>query len=189
MIRMLLRGGVARFEKRHGYDASYMRDIIDADALGGLKLAMATPLLSHRFGLPREAYFAAKLRSVANADCGPCLRLVIGMAETAGVTADVILAALGDGETSKGPDLAIRYADAVIANSGDAGEIVDKARRYFGRRGLAGLASAVVAGQFYPLMKRGMGHGMSCEAVRQDYLHRHGKGPAARLVKPGGKAA
>ena len=44
-------------------------------------------------------------------------------------------------------------------------EIVAEVRTLFGERAATGLAAAVVAGQFYPLLKRGMGHNAACEPV------------------------
>lgn len=175
MIRKLLRRALRQFEKRYGYDARYMHEIIAADVGGALRMGMATKFLEHRFDTPRDAYFAAKLRSVGNADCGPCLALVIRMAEEAGVGVDTIAAALGAGEGSPDVELAIRYADAVAANTADLVEVVAEARERFGAGGLPGLATAVVAGQFYPVLKRGMGHGSACEPVRNSYLRQHGR--------------
>lgn len=84
MIRRILSHVLRRVERRYGYDASYMREIVDADVGAGIRLMLATGYLSHRAGLSPDCYFAAKIRSARSADCGPCLALVIAMAEEAG---------------------------------------------------------------------------------------------------------
>jgi hypothetical protein len=156
---------VERFERRYDYDAGYMKELIELDAAGGLKLALAAPFMSHRFEAPRVAYFAAKVRSSLRADCGPCLELVVRMAWEAGVSIDSLLPALGRGRGSPEVELAIRFTDAVIDNAANLLEVMEEALARFGEEGRAGLAAAVVAGQFFPLLKRGLGHGRACAPV------------------------
>lgn len=165
MIKRWLKSVIGRFERRYDYDATYMKDLVNFDTGGGVKLALASPFLLHRFGAPKDAYFAAKLRSVMRADCGPCLQLVIKMAQEAGVGTDTLLPALGKGAGSPEVALAVRFADAVIDDAPDQPEVTEAVRARFGRQGQAGLAVAVVAGHFYPLLKRGLGHAQSCAPV------------------------
>jgi len=178
MIRRILSHALRRFERRYWYDASYMREIVDADLGAGIQLMLATGYLSHRAGVSPDCYFAAKIRSARSADCGPCLALVIAMAEEAGVAPSTILAALGEGDGDAPVELAVAYADAVLTNAPELPALVADVRAAFGARGLAGLASAVVGGQFYPTLKRGMGHATACAPVVRDYVRRHA---AARL--------
>lgn len=175
MIRRLLAGALRRFETRYRYDAAYMHEIVAADLAAGVRLMLATGYLSHRGHLPPACYFAAKLRSARMADCGPCLELVIAMAEEAGVPPHVVLAALGEGEGDAQVEMVVAYADAVLANAPELPAIVDDVRAAFGTHGLAGLAAAVVAGQFYPTLKRGMGHATACAPVVRAYVGRHAR--------------
>jgi len=57
------------------------------------------------------------------------------------------------------------YAAAVLANSSELADLIERARGRFGEKGLWGLASAVTAGQFYPTLKRGIGASLSCEIL------------------------
>ncbi|MFC3230631.1 hypothetical protein ACFOGJ_25510 [Marinibaculum pumilum] len=172
MIGAVLRAGLDRFERRWNYDAGYMRRILAADRRAGLKLALATGFMNHDFGLPAEVAFAARLRSTRAADCGPCLRLGLAMAAAAGVPAALLRPALQDGAPP--PDdrsdiaLAIGYTDAVLAGSADAPGFAAEAAARFGPRGQAGLAVAVLAGQTFPLLKRGMGEAASCAPVLRE---------------------
>ncbi|MBW8639329.1 hypothetical protein K1W69_19195 [Hoeflea sp. WL0058] len=170
MIRRFLDRSISRFSNHYDYDASYMREILDESTAAGLQLAMSSALLQGDFGVSKEAFYAAKIRSVMRADCGPCLRLAMTMAEESGLSPDAVLPALGHGEPTEDAALAIRFADAVLDNSADLAETVEEARKRFGERARIGLAVAVLAGQFYPLLKRGMGHAATCESIVRDYI-------------------
>lgn len=165
MIKRWLKSMIRTFERRYDYDAAYMKALVALDTGGAMKLALASPFLLHRFGAPKDAYFAAKLRSVMRADCGPCLQLVARMAQEAGVGSATLLPALGKGTGSTEVMLAVRFADAVIDDAPDLPEVMEAVRARFGKEGQAGLAAAVVAGHFYPLLKRGLGHARSCAPV------------------------
>lgn len=170
MIGKLLSSVLGRFEKRYDYNAAYLRDVIEADSGSGLLLMLATQYLARDFELPPDVYFAARLRSTMRADCGPCLRLALKMADEAGADRRVMAAALGQGDAPPDAALAIAFADAVLDNAPELTEIGEAVRERFGDKGRAGLATAVVAGQFYPLLKRGLGHAAVCEPVRRDFL-------------------
>ena len=167
MIARILRKQVAGFGDRYGYDVSYLQDLVDADRTGAVKTLLVGPFTRHRFGLPAAPYFAAKIVATRRADCGACLKLAIDMAVEAGVPlAAIRQLLLGSGEEAP-PDmrLAARYAHAVLDNDPALPEAIAACTRRWGKRGLAGLAAAVTAGQFYPVLKRGLGHGSSCTPV------------------------
>jgi hypothetical protein len=170
MIRRWLKSVLDSFGRRYDYDISYAREIVDLDRGGGIRLALASPFLLYRFGAAKEVYFAAKIRSTLRADCGPCLRLVVNMATEAGVGLDTILAALGKGIATPDVALALRYADAVLDNAPELMEVTEEVRQRFGERTRAGLATAIVAGQFYPTLKRGLGHAHACAPVVKELL-------------------
>ncbi|MVA98172.1 hypothetical protein GN330_13055 [Nitratireductor sp. CAU 1489] len=165
MIKALLRRLIDSFERKYDYDSGYMREIVTADTAAGFKLMLASQFLTHDFGAPKQAYHAAKIRSAMRADCGPCLGLAAAMAQEDGADRDTVLAALGHGEADATVALAVRLADGVCDNAVDLPETVAKIRARFGERAAAGLAVAVMAGQFYPLLKRGMGQAAACEPV------------------------
>jgi hypothetical protein len=166
MLAALLNRRFAKFESHYGYDTAYMRELAEIDAVGALKLGFAKAFTSHRFGLPANVYFAAKVTGTKWADCGSCLRLVIDMAVEAGVPRLALAALLtGSGEVPPDMALAARYASAVIRNDPELPEIIAQCEENWGRNGVAGLAAATVSGLFYPLFKRGMGYGNACEPI------------------------
>ena len=117
--------------------------------------------------MPPAPYFAANITATRRADCGSCLKLAIDMAVEAGVPlAAIRQLLLGSGDAAP-PEmqLAAQYARAVLDNDPAVPEAIEACTRRWGKRGLAGLAAAVTAGQFYPLFKRGLGHGTSCTPV------------------------
>lgn len=167
MFKRLLKRQLRKFQSRYGYDTLYMRELVDTDEFGALKLALISPFTDERFSLPPAPYFAAKITAARRADCGSCLKLVITMAKEAGVELEAIEALL-DGAAVALPDdmvLAERYARAVLDNDPELLDILDACEQRWGKAGIAGLAAAVVSGQLYPTFKRGLGHGNSCMPV------------------------
>jgi len=166
MLTSFLQSRLADFSKRYDYDTTYLQELAEADAGGLMKLALALGFTQHRFGLPAAVYFAAKVMATRHADCGSCVRLVVRMAEEAGVASSALIALLtGEGPTDPDMRFAADYARAVLTNDPALPEMVTKARAQWGERGMAGLAAATVSGMFYPLLKRGLGHGNACEPV------------------------
>lgn len=167
MLASVLKRRLAAFGERFDYDTSYLTELADLDPGGAAKLAMVSAFTGHRFGLPPAPYYAAKAVAAKSADCGPCLELAVAMATEAGVDrAD--LARILTGRRDAAPDgmaLAARYADAVLANGDDLADLLAECETRWGRRGVAGLSAAVVSGLFYPMLKRGLGHGLACQPV------------------------
>lgn len=166
MLKAYLKRQVAAFSRRYDYDTTYLRALADSDTKGLFKLGLATGFTQHRFGLPASAYYAAKVTATRHASCGACLRLVVNMAEEAGVPRGALVALLtGEGRVDADMRFAADYATAVLANDPALVEMMPRARARWGERGVAGLAAATVSGMFYPILKRGLGHGNACEPV------------------------
>src|SRR5215208_5528317 len=107
MIRWVLRRAIAKFERDWNYDASYMRDMIDASPRAAWLFARVTALGQFRRDLPIEAWYAAGITAVRHEDCGPCTQLGVSMAERAGVAPGVLRAVLGDDPDAMPPDVAL----------------------------------------------------------------------------------
>ena len=167
MIGRTLKISFARFGSRYGYDTGFMQELVDTERIGALKLALASSFTRHRFGLPAAPYFGAKIVATRHADCGACLKLAIDMAVEAGVPRPDIRRLLVDSEGEAPPEirLAARYARAVAEHDPALPGIIEECTRRWGKRGLAGLAAAVTSGQFFPLLKRGLGQGSACTPV------------------------
>src|SRR4030095_6988498 len=85
MIKWVLRRAIHKFEQEWNYDASYIRDMIDASPRAAWLFSRVTALGQFRRGLPIEAWSAAGITAVRHVDCGPCTQLAVTMAERAGV--------------------------------------------------------------------------------------------------------
>jgi len=186
MIKGWLKSVLETFGRRYHYDTRYMKELVDLDTGGGMRFGLASSFLMHRFGAPKDIYFAAKIRSTFRADCGPCLRLVVNMASEAGVGLDTLLPALGKGIATPDVALALRFADAVLDNSPELMAVTEEVRQRFGEKTRAGLATAIVSGQFYPMLKRGLGHAQACAPVVSELLALQHDQTASQALRAGG---
>lgn len=169
MIRSILNSVIRRFERRYDYDASYMREILDASIPAFFKLALAQTMSAHREGVCADALYAAKIAAVRFEDCGPCAQLVVNMALEAGVAPETVRAIVARDEARMSSDalLGLRLADAVLAHAPtDAARDAVLAR--FGENGLVTLSFTIAATRIYPTMKRALGHAHTCERLRVD---------------------
>ena len=167
MIKWALRKAIGRFEREWNYDASYMRDMIDASPRAAWLFSRVTALGQFRRDLPIEAWCAAGITAVRHEDCGPCTQLAVTMAERAGVPAPV-LAALLAGEPDRMPAdvaLAWRFTRATLAHDPEADEYRAAVVERWGPRALVSLAFAITAARIYPTVKYALGHGQACMRV------------------------
>lgn len=124
MMRWLLRKGIEKFERDWNYDASYMRDMVDASPRAAWLFARAAALGRFRRDIPIEAWCAAGITAVRHEDCGPCTQLGVTMAERAGVSPAILRAVLGDNTDAMPPDVALvwRFTRATLAHDPAADE-------------------------------------------------------------------
>ena len=87
MLKWFIRRKLSAFEKDFGYDASYMRHVLDTDFGAFVKFARATSIGRHRKDAPIDLYTAVALTGVISADCGPCAQLGVTFALREGVPA------------------------------------------------------------------------------------------------------
>jgi len=187
MIRWALRKAIRRFERQWNYDASYMRDLIDASPRAAWLFSRAAALGQFRKDIPLEPWFAAGITSVRNEDCGPCTQLGVQMAERAGVSPAVIRAVLTDNPEVMPPDVALawRFTRATLAHDIAADEYREEIVKRWGRLGLISLAFAITASRIYPAVKYALGHGKACSRIVVDgtpVLFDHGRVPASPEV-------
>jgi hypothetical protein len=167
MFKSYLHRKIAAMERAFSYDAAYVHEMLDASASAFMKFAMFQKMAAHCDSVSRDAWYAAKLAAVIAEDCGPCAQLTVDMALQAGVDPKII-AALTRGDFDRaGPDAALgyRYGLAVATNSPEAVALSVDAEAKYGRRGLVSLALAVAGARVYPTLKRGLGHGASCQKL------------------------
>ena len=184
MIRWILRKGLSKFEREWNYDASYMRDLIDASPRSAWLFSRAAALGRFRRDVPLDVWCAAGLTAVRHEDCGPCTQLGITMAERAGVSPVVLRSILSDNPDAMAPDIALawKFTRATLAHDPAADVYREAIVKKWGRRALISLAFAITAARIYPTVKYALGHGKACMRVvvgGAPVAFDHGRVPAA----------
>lgn len=167
MVRWLLRRTISVFERQWKYDASYLREIVDASPRAAWRFLQATRLGNYRRDVPIEAWFAAGITAARLEDCGPCTQLGTSMAERQGVRPEVLRAILADDVAAMPDDVALawRYTKAVLAHDAAADDYRAVILKQWGPRSVVTLAFAIAAARIYPTVKYAMGHGKACTRV------------------------
>ncbi|HVY56846.1 MAG TPA: hypothetical protein VHA77_03260 [Xanthobacteraceae bacterium] len=167
MLKWLLKRRIAAFERTYNYDASYVRDILDADVSAAMAYGKVMGLGAYRKDVPKEAYYAAGLTGTLAEDCGPCTQLGVSMAEREGVSPAVLRAILAGDVNALTPDaaLGLRFARATLAHDPAADGLREEIVRRWGKRALVSLAFAVTAARIYPTTKYALGHGQACRRI------------------------
>jgi hypothetical protein len=167
MLKWLVRKKLASFEQQFGYDASYMRHVLDIDFGAFMQFAKVQGMSKYKKAVPIDVYYAAAITGAMVADCGPCTQLVVTMALRDGVPA-VTLAKLvrGDEEVMTEPTrLGARFARAVLARDPAADELRETIIKRYGQRAVISLGFALVGSQIYPTFKYALGFGHACQRV------------------------
>jgi hypothetical protein len=164
MLKWFLRHQIAAFERTWNYDASYMREIIDADPLAMMAFGKVQGLSRYRKDVPLAAYCAAGLIAVMAEDCGPCTQLGICMAEREGVDPAVLRAVVARDYSAMSEEVALaaRFTEASLRRAPEADDLREEVLRRWGRRGLISLAFAMLSARMYPTLKYALGHGQAC---------------------------
>jgi hypothetical protein len=167
MMKWALRKVIDKFERDWNYDASYMRDMIEASPRAAWLFSRVGALGKFRRDLPYEAWCAAGITAVRHEDCGPCTQLAVTMAERAGVSGAVLRAVLADEPGAMPPEVALvwNFTRATLAHDAAADEFREAIVKRWGRRALVSLAFAITAGRIYPTVKYALGHGKACTRV------------------------
>ncbi len=92
MLKWFLSRWISKFERTWNYDASYLRDVLDADSRALMAFSRAAALSNYRKDVPPAAYCAAGLAGTMAEDCGPCTQLVLDMAQRQGVDPETLRA-------------------------------------------------------------------------------------------------
>lgn len=169
MLKTIMAAAIGRLEKRYDYDATYVRDLLEASpkalrAFGGVQT-----LSGFREGAPGAAIAAAGLVGTMTEDCGPCVQIGVKIAEENGVPATVLRGILTGDHDLMGPDasLAYRFAKASLARDLERSDALrDNLLERWGPRGLAAIALAIASARVYPTIKYAMGHGKACSRVQ-----------------------
>jgi alkylhydroperoxidase family enzyme len=167
MLRWLMRHTLRAFERQWNYDASYLREMIDASPRAAWRFMSAARLGNYRRDVPVEALVAAGLTAVRSEDCGPCTQLGTAMAERQGVRPEILRAILKDDVAAMSDDAALawRFTKAVLAHDVAADDYRAVILERWGPRAVVSLSFAITTARIYPTVKYAMGHGKACTRV------------------------
>ena len=167
MLRWLFRRRVSAFERQWNYDASYLREMIDASPRAAWRFLSAARLGNYCRDVPIEALVAAGITAVRSEDCGPCTQLATAMAERRGVSPEILRAILKDDVAAMPDDAALawRFTKASLAHDPAADDYRAVILERWGPRAVVTLAFAITTARIYPTVKYAMGHGKACTRV------------------------
>ncbi len=175
MLTWLIKKRLNAFERRFGYDTTYMRELLATDARAFMRYARIAGLLKYRRDVPTDVYHAASLTAIVAEDCGPCSQLGVAMALGDGVDPRTVAAVIeGNEEENEAENdavlgeparLGVRFARAVLAHEPAADELREAIARRWGPRAVVSLAFAITASRVFPTMKYALGHGQACQRV------------------------
>jgi hypothetical protein len=165
MLKAILRKAISDFERTWGYDASYMRDLLNLSPWCLIKFGLVASL-----GRRREApaMAAAGIVGVLAEDCGPCAQISVDIASKAGVPPAILRAILAADEAGMGPDaaLAFRFAHASLARDLESAEALrEEIVRRWGEKALVAIGLALTTARMYRTLKYALGHGRACSKV------------------------
>lgn len=168
MLKWLMRRRVDGFGRRYDYDVSYMKEILDRDAVAFLQFSQVAALSARSGPVPPSAWLAAKLAATLSEDCGPCTQLVTKMADEAGVPAPIVRAIIEGDEAGMDDEarLGWRFARASLAHDPEADRWREEIRARWGEAAVVSLALGIATSRMFPTIKYAMGHGRSCQRVR-----------------------
>jgi len=167
MLKWLMHKGIAAFERKWQYDASYLHEIIDVSPRAAWVFSRAAAIGTYRKDVPLAAWTAAAITAVRSEDCGPCTQLGVQMAEKSGVDPNVLRAILAEDAAAMPDDVALawRFTRASIDHDPTADDYRAEIARRWGPRAVISLAYASLASRTYPTVKYAMGHGKTCQRI------------------------
>ena len=168
MLKAIMAAAIGQFEKRYDYDATYIRDLLEASPKAARAFQGVRTLSGYREGAPPAALAAAGLVATLAEDCGPCVQIGVKIAEESHVPADVLRGILTGDLALMGSDagLAFRFARASLARDLERSDALrDDVLERWGPKGLSAIALAIASARVYPTVKYAMGHGKTCSRV------------------------
>jgi hypothetical protein len=167
MLTWLIKNRIAAFERQHGYDASYMREVLAIDPKAFWAFAKVQKMSGYHRDVPRIVQAAAGITALMAEDCGPCTQLAVGMALADGCS-KTVLANIIAGDDIALPDdarLGVKFARAVLAHSVEADDLRAEIETRWGKRAVVSLAMTITASRLYPTFKYALGFGKACTRV------------------------
>lgn len=160
-------------EARLRVPTGYITELGGATFSGFIKFVLFLPLAGHR-GRTEGALLlhVARLVTFRHEDCGSCLQGAINVALDEGVEPSSVAAALGGDHSAMPPavSLIVRFTKGVLAMDGSEREPRQEILDRYGVTALAEVSLAIASARVFPTIKRGLGHSVSCAAVKPAVL-------------------
>ncbi|MEO0793622.1 MAG: carboxymuconolactone decarboxylase family protein [Verrucomicrobiota bacterium] len=157
---------LSAFEQHYGYDASYLRHVLKTSPNAYDAFEHFKKMAAFRQNLSVDDYYVIAIATMQAEDCGSCLQLNVKMAIEAGVSQEIVQAALGRSQPGYDRVQTLRdYAIAVASNL-PCEHLESTVRKYLGETGLVELALCVASNRVYPCLKRALGYASeACEMI------------------------
>ena len=167
MLKWLIRRRIAAFERTWNYDASYVRDILEASPRAALLFNRIAALAAYHRDAPAEALYTAKITTTRAEDCGPCTQLGVTMAERDGIDPALLRAIIDRDEAhmTEAARLGFRFAQATLAHDSAADDLRQQIVQHWGHRALVSLAFAIAGARLFPTVKYALGRGKTCQRI------------------------
>ena len=167
-MRLMVEWIQRTIEARLSVETGYIAELGQASFSGFIKFLLFLPLAGHRGRTDATLLHVARLVAFRYEDCGSCLQGAIKVALDDGVAPSSVAAVLdGDHLTMPPPvSLIVRFTEGVLAMDGSEGEPRQEIIARYGATTLAELSLAIASARVFPVIKRGLGHSVSCDAVK-----------------------
>jgi alkylhydroperoxidase family enzyme len=170
MLARFIESRIVASERTLGVNQDWLRHLYRASPAAFRKFMRVLPLAGHRKAASKEAFAVAHLVGSLSEDCGSCVQIAVNLARGEGVDAAILRAVLDDRPQDLRPELVavMAYAKAVAHRGDDVVEQMEALRQMVGETAVCELALAVATARIFPVVKRGMGHAVSCSMVTLD---------------------
>ena len=154
-----------------GVSVDYLRYVADHSMAVFAKFMLFMPLAAHHKKLPMDAATVARIVATRDEDCGPCLQIVVNTALQEDVDPAILEAAIADRLDDLDPLLADvhRFTQAIVDKTWDEDALRERLRAAYGEQGLIELAMAIASTRVFPITKRVLGYGQTCQNVEIDF--------------------
>ena len=167
MLKTIIAKKISAFEAEWDYSMDYAREILALGIKPLKKFFDAQAIGEYRVGISPAAHYCAKILGVMAGDCGPCVQLVVDMAQRDGVSPDALAALVGGDFDALPPDMRLcaEFTRALLARDPSLPELRERVRLQHGTAGLVSIAYAVINANMYPVLKYALGHGHACAKI------------------------
>jgi len=167
MLKGFLHRYIRGFEKRYGYDATYMHEMADVSTAGFNRFAIVQMAGGQwQADAPRDPYHAAGIAAVLVEDCGPCVQIATDIAVEAGMPPATIAALLAGTPAEPDAQLGFDYGRALMQGSENLDDLRETIARKWGKTALLAISMHAMTGRNFPVIKRALGHAKACQRVR-----------------------